>query len=71
GDPGFSPRPMLIGSSSSVVIQLTPLLGLGHLFSSWDLQVLILGTSNVVSIEGGPFDREGIIGLPLPNHIPE
>ncbi|KAI3970766.1 hypothetical protein MKX01_024413, partial [Papaver californicum] len=60
-----------MGSSSSVVVQQAPLLGMGHLLPLWDLQVPILGTSNVVSIESDPFDREGIIYLPLSNDIPE
>ncbi|KAI3930585.1 hypothetical protein MKX01_037031, partial [Papaver californicum] len=60
-----------MGSLSSVVVHQDSLLGLGHLLSAWDFQVPTLGTSNVVSIEGGTFDREGIIGLPLPNDILE
>ncbi|KAI3979718.1 hypothetical protein MKX01_013813, partial [Papaver californicum] len=71
GDPGFAPRPMLRGSSSSVVVQQDSLLDLGYLLPSWDLQIHILGTSNMFSIEGGPFDYEGIIGFPLPSDIPE
>ncbi|KAI3853560.1 hypothetical protein MKW98_025077, partial [Papaver atlanticum] len=58
-------------SSSNLPSQQAPLLILGHLIPSWDLQIPILGTSNVFDIEGGPFDREGIVGLPLPIDIPE
>ncbi|KAI3891089.1 hypothetical protein MKW98_007394, partial [Papaver atlanticum] len=60
-----------MGSSNNAPTQTAPLLNLGHLLLTWDLQMPILGTSNVVQIEEVPFDREGVVGLPLPSDIPE
>ncbi|KAI3934360.1 hypothetical protein MKW92_015631, partial [Papaver armeniacum] len=68
---GFSPRLLLTGSSSNLPTQQAPLLYLGHLIPSWDLRIPILGTFNMVQIEGGPFDLEGVVGVPLPIDIPE
>ncbi|RZC53768.1 hypothetical protein C5167_012628 [Papaver somniferum] len=60
-----------MGSSSNAPTQTARLLNLGHFLPIWDLQMPILGTSNVVTIEEGPFDREDVIGLTLPSDIPE
>ncbi|KAI3931783.1 hypothetical protein MKW98_012193, partial [Papaver atlanticum] len=50
-----------MGSSSNAPSQQIPSIGIGHLLPTWDFQIPILGTLDVVSIEGGSFDRENIV----------
>ncbi|KAI3926747.1 hypothetical protein MKW92_027102, partial [Papaver armeniacum] len=42
-----------------------------QLIPPWDIEIPISGTSNVIPIQGGPFDRQCVVGLSLPHDTPE
>ncbi|RZC58826.1 hypothetical protein C5167_006127 [Papaver somniferum] len=70
GGPDFACRLLLMGSSSTSTQHASPL-DSGHLIPPWDFKVSIFGTSNVISFQGGPFDIQDVVGLPLPDDIPK